>query len=142
MKKCFKCGVEKPLSEFYKHPRMADGTVNKCKECNKKDVRENRELKHDYYIEYDRKRGGSRQDPQYLRDYRAKYPKKYKAHLAVANAIRIGVLVNPRVCELCPGDYAIVAHHCDYDKPLEVLWLCEFCHKQWHKENGEGLNAN
>ena len=53
MKKCFKCGAEKPLTEFYKHPKMADGRVNKCKECNKKDVRENRAAKVDYYRGYD-----------------------------------------------------------------------------------------
>lgn len=36
-KKCFKCDIEKTLSEFYKHPDMPDGTVNKCKECNRVD---------------------------------------------------------------------------------------------------------
>lgn len=38
-KKCKKCGIIKKISEFYKHPEMLDGTVNKCKECSKIDNR-------------------------------------------------------------------------------------------------------
>lgn len=52
MKICFKCGIKKPVSNFYKHPQMPSGTVNKCKECNKKDVKDNyaehRAEKHEY----------------------------------------------------------------------------------------------
>lgn len=33
MKTCKDCGVEKPLSEFYKHPGMKDGRLNSCKVC-------------------------------------------------------------------------------------------------------------
>lgn len=40
-KVCFKCGRELPLSSFYKHSRMGDGHLNKCKDCTRKDVSEN-----------------------------------------------------------------------------------------------------
>ena len=38
MKRCFKCGLEKELTQFYKHKEMSDGHLNKCKECTKKDT--------------------------------------------------------------------------------------------------------
>lgn len=37
---CFKCNTEKQLRDFYKHPQMKDGHMNKCIECTKKDTKE------------------------------------------------------------------------------------------------------
>jgi len=137
---CFKCGEEKGLSEFYKHKMMKDGHLNKCKVCNKKDVIENRKDKIEYYREYDRKRG-NRQPEGYMKEYRETYPNKYKAHTMVGNAVKGGKLF-PEPCDVCFSTHDIHAHHDDYLKPLNVRWLCAAHHSQWHKENGEGLNAN
>lgn len=62
MKKCFKCKKVKPLDQFYKHAQMADGHVNKCIDCNKKDVKDNYDLKitDPAFIEKERKRGRSK----------------------------------------------------------------------------------
>lgn len=141
-KKCFKCGEIKNLSFFYKHSQMADGYVNKCKECNKKDVRENREKKVEYYRDYDKSRG-NRQDYNYIRNYRNQYPMKYAAHILVNNAVRDGRLSRSTMCETCGSNHDhIHGHHDDYALPLSVRWLCPPCHKKWHNENGDGKNAN
>lgn len=138
MKTCFKCGCSKGLEEFYRHPMMADGHVNKCKECNKKDVIANRLAKLERYREYDRQRG-NRLTANDVRRYREANPKKYQAHQKVGRAIRNGSLI-PKPCEVC-GSADVHGHHPDYDKPLDVMWLCAADHKAWHITHGEGLNA-
>lgn len=41
MKKiCFKCNIEKGVSEYYKHAKMGDGYLGKCKECCKSEANE------------------------------------------------------------------------------------------------------
>lgn len=141
-KKCFKCGEIKNLSDFYRHSKMLDGHVNKCKECNKKDVRDNRKDKIEYYREYDANRG-SRTTADNKRNYRNKYPMKYAAHIMIANALRDGRLKKSEQCQECGKEHEhIHGHHDDYAKPLVVRWLCPPCHFKWHTENGEALNAN
>ena len=35
-KKCFKCEKTLPIDEFYVHPQLSDGHLNKCKSCGKR----------------------------------------------------------------------------------------------------------
>ena len=135
-KECFKCKTVKPLDEFYKHSAMADGYLNKCKACTKSDVGKHREENIDKIREYDRQRGKLPERVKHTiettRAWRKADRRRAAAHSAVARALKSGALV-PQPCERCASE-KVVAHHEDYDKPLEVMWLCQACHKQRHIE--------
>ena len=45
-KECRECGQMKELTEFYPHPKMKDGHLNKCKWCVKTRVRKKRHETH------------------------------------------------------------------------------------------------
>lgn len=135
-KECFKCKAVKPLTEFYKHKAMADGHLNKCKECTKKDVGENRFSNLEKVRAYDRQRAKKPERAKAAaaisKAWLQEDKRRMSAHNKVARAVRKGLLVR-QPCVRC-GAIKSLAHHEDYDKPLEVVWLCQPCHKQRHKE--------
>ena len=152
MKVCRECNKEKPLSDFYKHSRMADGHLNKCIECVKSRVTKHREANLERLREYDKQRAKLPNRVQARKEYvqteagkearrkagaayQKRYPMKYAAHVITANAIRDGKLTKAKKCSVCDSSKKIEGHHDDYTKPLEVRWLCEKCHKEWHRHN-------
>jgi hypothetical protein len=134
-KQCFKCGNTKQLSEFYKHKGMADGHLNKCIDCAKKDARKHRSKNINSIRRYDRKRGKEKhriyKNIIRNREYREKNPEKYKAHCCVNNAMRDKRLFK-KPCVVCKTTKRLEAHHEDYSKPLDVTWLCSIHHSQLH----------
>lgn len=136
-KTCFKCNQEKELTEFYRHPGMADGHLNKCKACAKRDVKENRKDKIDYYRAYDvvraktpkRKASAERVASR----WRKQDKRRTRAHNMVHRAVAVGKL-EPKPCVICGREKDIHAHHDDYDKPLDVMWLCPPHHRARHAE--------
>ena len=157
MKVCFKCNIEKPLSEFYKHKKMGDRRLNKCKECTKKDVVEYRANNLEKVREYDRNRPNAKERVEIAKKYRStprgmlitnrgkrewskRNPEKRQANVVVGNAIRDGKL-KKQPCEKC-GHGKAQAHHDDYSKPLDVRWLCPACHAQHHKMIREAKRMN
>ena len=137
-KQCFKCRAVLPIDEFYKHPQMGDGHLNKCKLCTKLDVNANRIRRLEYYRHYDRKRGtrgAGTKDQNATRRYHALNPHKRAAHWATSNTIRDGRLIR-QPCEVC-GHEPAEAHHDDYNKPLDVRWLCTTHHAEHHKRERE-----
>jgi hypothetical protein len=142
-KVCSDCGEEKPREEFAKGRR--------CKECKRVYDRERYLAKKDeidarmreygktdrgrevnrrasnQYRATNRERARQRTNDWYTRtkEDETKYAellKRKQAHNAVAYALKTGKLTKG-VCEVC-GDPNVEAHHDDYDKKLDVRWLC------------------
>ncbi len=56
MKKCIRCGIDKEPEDFYVHPQMRDGHLNKCKTCCKEvaDLREKKLRENPEFCEKER----------------------------------------------------------------------------------------
>lgn len=128
-KTCSRCKESKPVRSFYKR----DGKPrSECKACSNKDksvwVSKNRDKvqaqNRDWY-----KNNKEKKDKWY-KENREAHPERAEAHNLVAVAIQKRWLV-PQPCEKC-SEPKTVAHHEDYDKPLEVNWYCRSCHTKVH----------
>ena len=142
-KQCKKCLLVKNIEEFYRHPQMSDGRLNKCKDCTRADVTENREKNADYYRQYERRRwdqGGRRYTAskeaclRASRAWNARNRSKRYAQGVVARAVATGKIQRAAACQRCGGNVATEAHHEDYAKPLEIQWLCKVCHGHTRKK--------
>lgn len=156
MKRCSNCREFKNDSEFYQ--RSSDGNLrSRCKSClsekarqnhltNPKKIllRKNRKKKEKnpipWHIRNPEKRAEvikryndthKRELKEQMDILRFKFPKKWKARAMVGNAIKMGRL-SKQPCEVC-GTEKVEAHHKDYEKPLEVNWLCRKHHVEADK---------
>lgn len=68
--------------------------------------------------------------------YKWKKENKHKTdvHSFVMFGVKIGYIQKPDKCSECAKEGKIHAHHEDYNKPLDVIWLCEACHGEKHKK--------
>ena len=129
--------------------------IDPAKECRKALAISNRAANLEYYQEYDRLRGQlPHRKKQVKRLYKEKYhkpeysrpialrwqkknPEKRAVHIIVGNAIRSGKITKSP-CERCGKLKGVHAHHEDYSKPFDVMWLCKKHHGERHREINEG----
>ena len=117
-KRCYRCGRGRPLTEFYRRRRSPDGHDWQCKECQKRQAREAYE--------------SGRYLGKRVRE-RESNPRPKLARLCVRLALNAGVLTRPDHCSGCgcpDTERRIDAHHADYGRPLDVIWLCTRCHRR------------
>lgn len=81
----------------------------------------NAEDRRAYHREYMRKR--------YQAD--AAHRLKQQVRASIGHAIRDKRMTRSS-CEQCGSGLQVEAHHSDYTKPLEIIWLCRKCHEAVH----------
>lgn len=120
LKKCARCGIEKPMADFQNHRKRKDGKQSYCRQCQNafmaKWHNENPDVKLAAAIKWNKNN-----------------PQKKTAHYLVGRAIKNGTLIRGK-CEVC-GSEKVHGHHDDYDKPLVVRWLCHKHHMELHRLN-------
>jgi len=135
---------------------MLDGYLNQCKECVKANANQHRNNNIERIKEYDRNRPNAKQRNEINKarykenmrnpEYREKDRRRVKgwqennhikraAHIITGNAVRNGKLIK-QPCEIC-GELKVEGHHDDYEKPLEVRWLCISHHAEHHRQERE-----
>lgn len=124
---CPRCGVSVEATE----QRRRLGKY-RCKPCDSRVSVEsairNRERKRRNNSAYHARHSDQRAESTAA--YRRRNPLAAKAHQAVQTAVRNGTLVRES-CATC-GSSRTHAHHDDYERPLDVLWLCHTHHMERH----------
>lgn len=78
-------------------------------------------------------------DHRERKTFRATTLKARAAQRLIRYHIDAGHIVRPDTCEECGcTDRKIEAAHKDYDRPLDVRWLCRSCHVRWDKAEPKG----
>jgi hypothetical protein len=117
-RRCNKCSLVKPLTDFYPHPTCRGGYDVKRKAC---------KIRHCNI--YNHTPRGRLVRKKAARNFIRRHPNQVHAKWLVARALKVGRLLR-LPCEICGA--RAQAHHIDYSKPLAVRWLCRTHHLDTH----------
>lgn len=135
-KKCKDCGITKPAKDYYKQNNVLQYYCKKCS-IKRASAWSKTEAGVRNRHNQDKRRRAYRQTPEgkaenrkhALQHYKA-HPERAKARSALRQKIRDGKIKRGD-CLIC-GEQNGQAHHEDYSKPFDVMWLCEGCHREYH----------
>lgn len=87
-----------------------------------------------YYKKWYRKNGRNRSehDNNLIKEWQIHHPNEVKAARKLRSAVKRGEVIRPKCCDCCGSIGKVSGHHKDYNKVLDVMWLCHSCHKIVH----------
>ena len=84
----------------------------------------------DWYAKNGRKRAGNYIEA--ILEWMQMFPERMRAMQKLHYAIFKGDIIRPNICERCKRVGKVHGHHANYEKSMEVEWLCASCHKLEH----------
>lgn len=106
----------------------------------------NKEKQAIYYKKWYEQNGRKRsvKQIQQIHKWSKNHPIEVKARNLLGSAIRSRKIKKPKDCSICKKNKKhIIGHHTDYNKPLDVKWVCSSCHKKIrHKKIHFSLNKH
>jgi hypothetical protein len=116
--KAFRLGIKLP--EIIRHERAVESGLRAFEKINGGFGEDNLN-----------KRGKRKSNKEYKQIQNIRFPGKNAARDVTRYAIKMGVIVKTP-CIVC-GCVEVEAHHDDYSKPLEVIFLCKKHHRELHR---------
>jgi len=130
--------------EYYKNKsrKWAKENHERVKENRVRYYLENAERLRSQKREYSRRPEVVARQTERFREYRKDedFLMREKARGILNKRIQSGKIINPNKCSECGEEGYSEAHHEDYSRPLDVIWLCKLCHEEIHHSN-EGRNS-
>ena len=131
MKKCKKCLQNKKEENFYFN-KTHNAYFNVCKECYKNDTHNYKikNKKRDKITKKIYRKNHLKEAVVHIKKWKKKYPEKQKAQEIISQMIKKGKIKRGE-CSIC-GKNKAEAHHPDYSKPRDIVWLCKLHHTKEH----------
>jgi len=144
--KCKKCCNERAKKTVHSEAAIEKNKLYKAKwqKENKDKLNERRKIDYENNLDTYRKNGIRRQKNyrateaykekhrEYTKAYNIQNLEKLGAQQKLRRAINSKKLFRAENCEECGIKCKPDAHHYDYKKPLDVIWLCKKCHVYIH----------
>ncbi len=130
MKQCTGCKRHKPLSEFYREAKQADGHAHRCKTCKRAYGAAWRAANPGYFAAWRAANADALSEYEQPRTAARRTDPKQRARVLLHCALERGDVAR-EPCLFC-GAERVEAHHHDYTLPLAVTWLCAPHHRRIH----------
>lgn len=133
--RCYKCGEEKELKDFFRDTSRKLGVSNRCKICSQNYWRvykrgEKYRIGNNKYQQISEKYKFRHRKA--VQSYSKKFPERIKAHQLVKNLRNKLVDVGCVKCGVIGNKLHL--HHPDYHQPYLVIPLCIRCHEKEHHD--------